>query len=409
MRICIISPTPITDNAKWGGVHTHTEMICNIITQLGHDVTLLTISHPKGLNEEWYNDIHIRYIREVESGFYNSKDFLRVKDTFLNLHLQNPFHCIFSEGNSACMLAKDKTVWELPLFYFVHIPGFTHFYNNWREVCSVRLFISYLLKTAPKILYRILFWEIPLAHFSTKVLSVSALKARQLLTLYNISPEKVEIFNNWIDIKMFKPDNKKKSSTRKNLQLAENELVFLVAGGIWRPKGFHIAIQSFSKVLRHFPDSVLLICGSGREEEKRYLANLVEQNKIANRVRFLGKIEHSKFPQIYNIADIFLMPSLMSEGHAYTLIEAMACGLPSIATELGGNIETVGDAGILVPPGDVKALAQAMIELVKDLEKRKTLSLRARERVIQYFSEEVAVQKISKLIGEVANQAKQID
>ena len=136
------------------------------------------------------------------------------------------------------------------------------------------------------------------------------------------------------------------------------------------------------------------------EKEKKHLTNLVQQNRIENKVRFLGKIKHSELPLIYNMADIFLMPSLMSEGHAYTLIEAMACGLPSIATKAGGNIETIGDAGILGPPGDVNALEQAMIELTQSPEKRRELSQRARERVMRYFSEEVAIQKISLLLTE---------
>lgn len=401
MRICIISPTPITDKEEgWGGVHTHTEMVCNIITKLGHAVTLLTTSHPKGLSEEWYNGIHIVYIREVGSAFVSGKDFRRVKEAFLNLHLQSPFHCVFSEGNSACMLKKYKTARNLPLIYIVHIPGFTHFYNIWNEVCGVRTLIYYLLKTVPKILYRVIFWEKPLARFSTKILSPSALKAKQLCKFYNVSPEKVEILSNWVDTEIFKPDNKKKSNSRKNWLVSENELVFLVSGGIWRPKGFHIAIQSFSNIVRSFSNSVLLICGAGMEKEEKFLTNLVQKEKLENRIRFLGKFKLSELPLIYNMADIFLMPSLMSEGHAYSLIEAMACGLPCIATKLGGNIETIGDSGILVPPGDVNALEQAMIELAQSPERRRELSQLARERVVRYFSEAVAVQKISKLIEE---------
>jgi len=184
------------------------------------------------------------------------------------------------------------------------------------------------------------------------------------------------------------------------LNIPYNILVFLLVGSIWRPKGFHIAIQSFRKIVHRFSNSVLLICGSGGEKEKKRLTELVQQKRIENKVRFLGKTKHSELSLIYNVADIFLMPSLLSEGHAYTLVEAMACGLPSIATKLGGNIETIGDAGILVPPGDVNALEQAMIELAQNPEKRKELSQRARERVIRYFSEELAIQKISLLLTE---------
>lgn len=401
MHVCVVSPTAITDKERWGGVHTHTEMLCKILVKLGHEVTLITGPHPEGLHEELFSNIQIIYMSELQSMTVNKEWLRKACETFLNLHQQDPFHCIFSEGNSACGIRKEKTLRNLPLFYFVHIPSFAHFYNNWKEVENFRTFISYLLRTVPRILYRIFFWETPLAHSCTKVLSVSSLKAKQLCKFYNVPSEKVEVINNWVDTEYLAPDNNKKSKARVKWGIDDSALVFLAVGGIWRPKGFHIAIQSFSKIAHQLPNSILLISGSGRENYKKDLLKLVNKRKLGNKVRFLGKVEHSELPLIYNIADIFLMPSLMSEGHAYTLIEAMSCGLPVIATRRGGNIETVGDAGILVPPGDVNSLTEAMVELAKNSEKRKALSEKARKRVLELFSEEIAMKKISLLLMEI--------
>lgn len=399
MRICIISPTPITDKKKWGGVHTHTEMLSNLLVKGGNKVTLITpADHSNKIHEKVINDIHIVFMHGIEKRIVDKKWIKNVHETFNKIYKQEPIDIIFSEGYSAYGLQKEYT--NLPIVSFVHNFSFIHFYNNWTEVESIRSLLSYLLKTIPRLLFRIFRYEIPFYHSSKYIASCSKLNARCLHKIYQIPEHKLKVVQNWVDTNYFCPNDSFRRKYRQMLNIPNNILVFLLVGSLWRPKGFHVAIQSFSKIVHRFSNSVLLICGSCMEKERKYLTNLVQQNRIENKVRFLGEIKHSELPLFYNAADIFLMPSLLSEVLAYTLIEAMACGLPSIATKLGGNIETVGDSGILVPPGDVNALEQAMIELTQSPEKRRELSQRARERVMRYFSEEVAIQKISLLLTE---------
>jgi glycosyltransferase involved in cell wall biosynthesis len=109
-------------------------------------------------------------------------------------------------------------------------------------------------------------------------------------------------------------------------------------------------------------------------------------------------VPNAELQSIYNSADVFLSPSLISEVLPYVLIEAMSCGLPVIATGLGGNKEAVGNAGLLVPPGDVKSLSKAMLFLAQNPDKRETLSILARKRVLNLFSESVAENKIFSLL-----------
>ena len=89
---------------------------------------------------------------------------------------------------------------------------------------------------------------------------------------------------------------------------------------------------------------------------------------------------------LYQAADLLVLPS-RSEGFANTLIEAMGCGLPVVATRVGGNPEIVedGTTGILVAPGDAGALAAAIRELLAEPERRRRLGARARARVIERY------------------------
>jgi glycosyltransferase involved in cell wall biosynthesis len=395
MHICLISPTIITEDAHWGGIHTHTKLLCNVLSKSGYFITLIVPFYSHGFADKLLKNINIIGLNETLENVNNCSWLKEGSKIIYSLHESSPFSCIISEGNSAYELIKLRDLKNLPLFCFVQIPSFTHIYNNWKAVISLRTFFSYFLKTIPRILYRIFFWEIPLAHSCAKILSVSRLKAMQICKYYFTPVEKIEVVNNWVDINFFAPHIEKKNTGRHKLSISENDIVFLLVGALWLPKGFHIAIKAFKKVSGLCPNSILLVCGEGREEAN--LIKLVKLMGLENKVRFLGVIRYSELPSIYNAADIFLIPSLMSEGQAYTLIEAMSCGLPVIATRRGGNIETVGDAGILVSPGNVGSLAKAMISLVKSPEVRKRFSSLARKRVVDSFSEEVASMKLKKI------------
>ena len=125
---------------------------------------------------------------------------------FFDRQNADPFDCLFSEGNSACELVRRYGKPGLPLFCFIHVPSFMHFYNNWQEVDSPRSVLSYLLRTVPAIIHRIIFWERPLARAADKVISVSQLKAGQIRRFYNLKQNNVLAINNWVDTGLFSPD-----------------------------------------------------------------------------------------------------------------------------------------------------------------------------------------------------------
>ena len=140
------------------------------------------------------------------------------------------------------------------------------------------------------------------------------------------------------------------------------------------------------------------------------LSAKIEALGIANRVRFLGALDHSQLPTIYASADIFCAPSVVSEGgdreaFGVVLCEAAASGLAAVASRVGGIPEVVwdGETGILVPEKDPKALSHALADLISDPDRRILYAKNALERV-QAFGWKRVSDKFASVIEGVLGQ-----
>ncbi len=159
-------------------------------------------------------------------------------------------------------------------------------------------------------------------------------------------------------------------------------------------KGIKYLLESASLLLRSRNDVSFLIVGDGalKEELKILCADL----KIEENVIFAG--ERSDIPEILSLTDIFVLPSLR-EGLPLTILEAMACGKPVIATNVGGVPEVVNDgvSGILVYQGDPEALHRAMNELLEDREKLKRMGHNGKKVCNENFDSKTMIGKIENL------------
>jgi glycosyltransferase involved in cell wall biosynthesis len=115
----------------------------------------------------------------------------------------------------------------------------------------------------------------------------------------------------------------------------------------------------------------------------------------------LGSYPHEKLHLLSSSADIFIIPSLLNEVLPYTLLEAMSCELPVIASDIPANREALGHEGHFVPPGNVKTLSEAMLTFSKDLPKKKAEAVFNRKRILERFSDTLASKKINSLLREV--------
>lgn len=164
---------------------------------------------------------------------------------------------------------------------------------------------------------------------------------------------------------------------------ADGDVVITNIGRLSAAKAQHLLIEAAAIVLQQRPDARFMIVGQGDLE--RRLKDLAQERGIADRIVFTG-LRHD-IPAVLAESDIFVLSSTW-EGLPLTAVEAMAAARPVVLTDVGGNSELVqnGVQGLIVPPNDVAALAEALLALVNDETRRLELGRAARLRVQHDFS-----------------------
>lgn len=197
---------------------------------------------------------------------------------------------------------------------------------------------------------------------------------------YAVRPERIVTVPLGIDTHHFRRRDSKEM--RKSLGL-DGKRVILYVGFSTPRKGVEYLGQALDGL---GPDTRLLLVGKW---EKGYRDTFYRSLSAEARSRVVeaGYVADDLLPVYYSLADVFVFPSLL-EGFGLPVVEAMACGTPVIATNTSSLPEVVGDAGLLVPPMDPRALAQALQTLLGDDELRQRLGQRGRERAEGIYSRE---------------------
>jgi glycosyltransferase involved in cell wall biosynthesis len=184
---------------------------------------------------------------------------------------------------------------------------------------------------------------------------------RRRLIALGAPADRVLTLRNGVDLDLFSPKDRAAARAKHRL----DGFVLLSVGGLIERKGHHLAIEA----LATYPDCTLVIAGGGplRAELEQLAARL----GVADRVRFLGDTPHSRLPELYSAADALVLAS-SREGWANVLLEAMACGLPVLATDVNGTAEAVQSpaAGLLLPERTAACLTTMIGRLRADLPRR---------------------------------------
>jgi len=209
-------------------------------------------------------------------------------------------------------------------------------------------------------------------------------EVRSELRDIGIKEEKIVDIPNFVNTKKFYPVlNKKRSELRSKLFLPIDKKIISFVGRLSPQKGVFYLIRAWSKAIITYPEVALLVIGDGP-----LMKSLKDQARALNlldKIEFLGKKEN--ISEYLQASDIFVLPSL-AEGMANTLLEAMVCGLPCIATRIGGSVDLIDDGkdGILVEPASSEELASAILRLLKDKESSKNIGNQARKKISERYS-----------------------
>jgi D-inositol-3-phosphate glycosyltransferase len=247
--------------------------------------------------------------------------------------------------------------------------------------------------------------ETEIMAFVDRIVAATAAEKTQMTQLYRADPAKITVIPCGVDLSLFRPISM--DEARQRLGICDRKHMVLFVGRIERLKGIDTLLKAMAIVVQDFPNwreeiCVCIVGGDTSEDsaivdkEMRRLEDLRTELGIADLVTFLGARAQDALPDHYSAADVVVMPSYY-ESFGMVALEAMACGTPVIASQVGGLSFTVQDGvtGFLVPGRDPPALAKKITLLLKDQVLRNKLGTQGIEWAQQHSWAKIADQIMS--------------
>lgn len=213
--------------------------------------------------------------------------------------------------------------------------------------------------------------------------------------------KRFEVIQNGFDTDQFRPNDDARTWLRNELGLASDAVLVGHAGRFDPMKDHESLLAAAAVVVEDNPKVAFVLCGPGVEPHNSDVASLVAKYGLARKAHLLGR--RSDMNRIMAGMDLYVSSSAFGEGFPNVLAEALACGVPCVATDVGDSAILVGESGRVVPPRDPRAFSKAVIEMLGIEGTEKVLMKReARERIIRYYSLEAMARRYESLYNQIA-------
>jgi L-malate glycosyltransferase len=215
------------------------------------------------------------------------------------------------------------------------------------------------------------------------------------LVFYGIDSGRVETVYNGVDLERFSPVQRNESYREKLGIRDERVKVATYVGQLIPGKGIDTLLEAATAICGRREDILFLIAGEGILKER--FMSFIRERGLESKILYLGHRNDTE--DIYRASDVCVCPSVWNEAFGLILAEAMACGVPCVASRVGGIPEVVkdGKCGYLVPPGNPAALASAIESLLDDDQMKISFSRDARKRAVDQFDLQAMVNHYIKL------------
>ncbi len=391
MRIALVSQEYPPETAK-GGLGTQTYLKAHGLAARGHEVHVVSQTAGPTLQQARDGTVHV--IRTP--GFYSRMPIwtepagwltysAEVAAVLAQLHAESPLGLVdFPEW------AAEGYVHLLNRAEGNHIPSVIHLHGplvmfahamGWPEIDSE------FYRTGTEM-------ERTCLRLTDAVFSSSQCSIDWCRRYYDLRHEEVPVIHTGVDTSLFSPRPVPK----------ESRPTVIFVGRIARNKGVETLVAACCRLAREFPDLQLRMLGNGEEGLLAELRRLATTSGCSTLLDFAGFARTEELPEQLSRAHVFAAPSVYEGGPGFVYLEAMACGVPAIGCEGSGvsEIITHDRTGVLVPPRDVDALAEALRDLLSDPEKRAAIGRAAREFVLTYAEREDCLNRLEAFYRRVA-------
>jgi glycosyltransferase involved in cell wall biosynthesis len=231
---------------------------------------------------------------------------------------------------------------------------------------------------------------------------VSSAHLKEWMADKGADPQRIRVCFTNIDADRWRPDPEQRATVRHELKIEEDVPVILYTGRICAQKQPRVFAEAVLRLVQKELPFIALVAGDGPDLE--WLRSFVEKQGISDRVRLLGTVSNERVGELMGAADIFFLPSLW-EGISLSIFEAMACGLPVVGADVGGQRELVTpECGALLTRSDeldeAERYAEALALLLQNREQRHKMGHAGRQRVEGYFRLEQMGERMASLVDE---------
>ncbi|MFW6129191.1 MAG: glycosyltransferase family 4 protein [Candidatus Aminicenantaceae bacterium] len=370
-----------------GGVETHLINLMPELVKMGHKVALLTGSaegYPESYRFKGAKIFRTRFydlnwlfkskfqevdesVSDITVGFLD-----RIKPDIIHAHNMHYFSRFHTQ-----ILEQYALEFQIPLILTAH--------NTWPD----RLFLDLTCKVT---------WD--------KIIAVSHYIKREL-TAVGVSERKIKVVHHGVDTDIFHPGPPSNKILDNHPQIKRNKKIIFNPARIGMAKGCDVVIEAFRLVKKKFPQTMLLMSGSGsiidwgltQNKDIAFFASLIKHLQLEKSFYMNTFSIDKEMPDLYRLASVVVYPSSMEEPFGLTMLEAMASGKPIIVTESGGMPEIIQNDinGYVVPKRNHKILAEKIIKLLSDEKLREKLGKTGRKQVEQMYTKEIYARKIYQI------------
>jgi glycosyltransferase involved in cell wall biosynthesis len=365
-----IVQTPVRFYPFIGGVENYVYYLSKELVKRGHQIEVICANEPQSINIDNIEGIKVKRLfylgRIANTNITPQLPLILSQEDYdiIHTHIPTPWSADWS-----AVLSKIKNK-PLVITYHNDIIGegivdyIARFYNS--------TFLKLLLKRADKII----------------ITQPSYLKSSNYLRDYQ---DKIEVIPNGVDVNKFQ--------SRKTFNDDYTIFFLSLLDEFHRYKGLDYLLKSLQIVKKEIPNFKLVVGGKGVLVD--YYKKMAASMGLVDNVEFTGFISDDEIVGYYNQANVFVLPSTSSlqEGFGIVALEALACQIPVITTDIVGVAEDLVavNGGLVVPPKDVVKLAEAIIIIFKDRELQKEMGKRGRKLVMEKYTWKSVASNMEKL------------
>jgi glycosyltransferase involved in cell wall biosynthesis len=354
----------------YGGAEMQATILANGLVRLGHAVSLL-VFYPGGpLFERVSSEVTVRCLEK--RGRWDVIGFLRSLFRVLEEEQPDVLYAFMPVANQLASVAKLRLP-KLKVIWGVRASDMDLKRYNW--------------------LLRLAYWlERPFSRCPDLIIANSAAGRSYAVSCGFPESDRFIVIPNGIDIEQFRPDAKLGGAVRAEWGVLPHETLVGIVARLDPMKDYPNFLEAAARLARREQGMRFVSVGAGPED---YAATLREQAcGLGLKEKMIWAGPRGDLPSIYNALDLLVSSSAFGEGFSNVLGEAMACGIPCVATDVGDAREILGDSAAVVSPGDPEALAAAIMDLLAHLRfERASLGAWVRQRIAENFSVETLVER----------------